>query len=152
MQFVISKYIHNVVLGKQPIVYGNGLQTRSFNFSSDTARGTADALMMESADNRVMNIGNSKEPINLVDLANLIIKICGKEGQIEVDIRNTFDKTDRNSDREIHHRYCDTSLAEELIGYKPQVNLEEGIKKIIELGIFQKNWQTSEKEYLIDEQ
>ena len=151
VQFVITRFIHNVISGKAPVVFGDGLQTRSFNFSEDTARGTADALFMKSSDKKVMNIGNSKEPINLVDLANLVIRLCGKEKEIEVDIRNTFDKTDRVSDREIHQRYCDTSLAEDLIGYIPRVSLEEGIKKIIEHGVFQTNWQTSEKKYLLDE-
>ena len=124
---------------------------RSFNFSEDTARGTADALFMKSADSRIMNIGNSKEPINLIDLANLVIRICGKEEEIKVEVRNSFNKTDRISEREIHQRYCDTSLAEELIGYIPKVGLEEGIRKIIDNGVFQKNWQTSEKKYLLDE-
>ena len=151
VQFVITKFIHNVIQGKSPVVYGDGLQTRSFNFSEDTARGTADALFMKSADNQVMNIGNSMEPINLIDLANLVIKICGKEGEINVDIRNTFDKTDRISGREIHQRYCDTSLAQSLINYVPQINLEDGIKKIIQTGVFHTNWQTSEKKYLLDE-
>ena len=151
VQFVITKFIYNVISGKAPIVYGNGLQTRSFNFSEDTARGTADALFMKSADSRIMNIGNSKEPINLIDLANLVIRICGKEEEIKVEVRNSFNKTDRISEREIHQRYCDTSLAEELIGYIPKVGLEEGIRKIIDNGVFQKNWQTSEKKYLLDE-
>ena len=151
VQFVITKFIYNVISGKAPIVYGNGLQTRSFNFSEDTARGTADALFMKSADSRTMNIGNSKEPINLIDLANLVIRICGKEEEIKVEVRNSFNKTDRISEREIHQRYCDTSLAEELIGYIPKVGLEEGIRKIVDNGVFQKNWQTSEKKYLLDE-
>jgi UDP-glucose 4-epimerase len=151
VQFVITKFIHNVLRGKAPIVYGDGLQTRSFNFSDDTARGTADALFMSEADNKVINIGNSKEPINLIDLANLVIKICGKENEISVDIRNTFDSTDRLPEREIHQRYCNTALAENLINYVPQVKLEDGIKKIIEIGKFPSNWQASEKKYLIDE-
>lgn len=151
VQFVITKFIYNVLRGKAPIVYGDGLQTRSFNFSEDTARATTDALLSQKADNKIMNIGNSKEPINLIDLANLVIKICGKENELTVDVRNSFDSTDRKAEREIHQRYCDTSLAESLIGYIPKIPLEEGIKRIIDTGKFSTNWQTSEKKYLLDE-
>ena len=45
-QFVISKFISRVLDNKSPIIYGDGLQIRSYNFSEDTARGTADALLL----------------------------------------------------------------------------------------------------------
>lgn len=151
-QFVISKFISRVLDNKSPIIYGDGLQTRSYNFSEDTARGTADALLFNSTNSETINIGNSLEPINLIDLANLIIRVCGKEKDIKVEIRDTFLESDRNINREIYQRYCDTSLALKLINYMPKVSLEDGIKKIIETNIYRKTWQSFEKEYLLEEE
>ena len=85
-------------------------------------------------------------------MANLVIRICGKEKDIKVDIKNTFLESDRNTNREIYQRYCDTSLALKLINYKPKVLLEDGIKKIIETNIYRKTWQSFEKEYLLEEE
>jgi len=66
-------------------------------------------------------------------------------------IRNNFQNTDRNEKREIHKRYCSTEKAKKLIGYEPTVSLQEGIKKIIESGVLQPKWATSEKNYTIDD-
>ena len=85
-------------------------------------------------------------------IQHMVIKICGKEKDIKVDIRNTFLESDRDINREIYHRYCDTSLALKLINYKPKVFLEDGIKKIIEANIYRKTWQSFEKEYLLEEE
>ena len=149
-QFVISKFMHRVTLNKSPIVYGDGSQKRSYNFSFDTARGTVDSLVSSETDSQIMNLGNSNEPITLIDLANKIIKIANKENSLKVIIKNTFENTDRDKKREIYQRYCDTSLAESLINYKSTISLDEGIKRIFEIDDFHSSWISSEKEYLID--
>jgi nucleoside-diphosphate-sugar epimerase len=137
-------------MDKSPIIYGDGSQKRSFNFSSDTARGTADALISDKSNNAILNIGNSEEPISLIDLGKKIIKIAGKEDSLEVEIKNSFKDTDRDSKREIFQRYCNTDLAKSMIGYQSKISLDEGIKIIIETGSFEDTWPSSEKKYLID--
>ena len=149
-QFVLSRFIHGVMLDKSPVVFGDGSQKRSYNYSSDSARATADAMFSEEADGRILNIGNSTEPITLIDLANKIIQVSGKDASLDVIVKNTFDDTDRDKNREIFQRYCDTSLAKSLIGYEPKVSLDEGIHKILDIGVFQSTWPSSEKNYLID--
>ena len=149
-QFVISRFIHRVVMGKPPIIYGDGSQKRSYNFSSDTARGTVDALLSQETNSKILNIGNSDEPISLIDLGNKIIKIAGKEDSLEIEVKNSFRETDRDSKREIFQRYCNTDLAKTIIGYKSEVSLDEGIKRIIDIGAFEDKWASSEKNYIID--
>ena len=149
-QFVMSRFIHGVSIGKDPIIFGDGSQKRSYNFAKDTARGTADAIFSKNTDSHIINIGNSKEPINLIDLAKKIIILAGKENDLEVIVKNSFENADRDDKREIYQRYCDTSLAKKLINYESKISLEEGIKKILKLGIFQSTWSSSEKDYLID--
>jgi Nucleoside-diphosphate-sugar epimerases len=97
-----------------------------------------------------MNIGNSREPISLKDLASLIIKILGKEDEISPKIDKKFLSTDRVSEREINNRFCDSSLAEKIIGYESLVTLEEGIRKVIDSKSISPDWMTKEKGYLVD--
>ena len=149
-QFVISRFIHRVMMDKPPVIFGDGHQKRSYNFSSDTARGTADALLSEKTNGSILNIGNSNEPISLIDLGKKIIKIAGKEDSLEIEVKNTFKGTDRDGKREIFQRYCNTELAKSLIDYQSKISLDEGIKKIIEVGAFEDTWASSEIEYLID--
>ena len=134
-------------LNKSPIIYGNGFKKRSYNFSEDTARATADSLFSSASDNQILNIGNSLEPINLIDLAKLIIKVCKKEGEVNLKIIENFKETDRDVHREIYKRYCDTSLAREIINYEPRVSLKEGIEKVVKVGIPNVSWAASERVY-----
>lgn len=150
-QFVIPKFIHKVMEGQSPVVNGSGDQKRSYNFSEDTARGTIDALESTKTDNLILNIGNSNEPVDLVSLANKIIELGGRKSEITPIIDKNFEHTDRESEREINFRYCDTSLAKKLIGYEPRISLNDGIKKVFETGYIPLSWVTSEKKYLIDE-
>ena len=80
----------------------------------------------------------------------MIIKIVGKEGTIQPITDLNFSSTDRVSEREINHRFCDSSLAQELIGYKPQVTLAEGIQNVINSDSITRQWGTREKDYVID--
>ena len=98
-----------------------------------------------------MNIGNSDALISLIDLGELVIKLCGKEDNLKINIKNTFENTDREESREIYQRYCSTEKAKKVIGYEPRVSLEEGIRKIIKVGILQPKWATSERKYTIDD-
>ena len=150
-QFVVPKFIRNVLHGKPPVVYGDGSQERSYSFSEDTARGTVDAFFSYKADNMTMNIGNSSSLISLKELGELVIDICGKKGELDIIIKNTFKNTDRVESREIHQRYCSTMLAKKIIGYQPKVSIEEGIKRIVEVGVSQPKWATSERDYTIDD-
>jgi len=150
-QFVIPKFIRNVMNDKSPIIYGDGKQERSYNFSEDTARGTVDALLSKKADREIINIGNSNSLISLKDLGQTVIRLCGKEDKISINIKNNFEDADRNENREIYRRYCSTDKAKKLIDYEPKITLEEGIKKIIEVGVLQPKWATSEKDYTIDD-
>ena len=150
-QFVIPRFIYRTLNGKSPVINGVGNQKRSYSFSSDTARATVDSLFSNKTNNVVMNIGNSNEPVTLLELANKIIQASGKKGKIKPEINKKFSNTDREADREINFRYCDTTLAKRLINYEPKISLDEGIKKVIDVGYIPLSWITSEKNYLIDE-
>lgn len=150
-QFVVPKFIRNVLHGKPPIIYGDGRQERSYNFSEDTARGTVESLISDNANNLTMNIGNSDSLISLEALGRLVIKLCNKENEIKIKIKNSFKNTDRDESREIYQRYCSTEKAKKIIGYEPQVSLDEGIKRIMRAGVLEPKWATSERDYTVDD-
>lgn len=145
-QFVITKFINSILNGKPPKIFGDGSQLRSYNFSSDSAIGIVNSLLSTNTNNVVMNIGNSNEPITLIDLAKLIMELTGND-DLKLDVKNSFKSTDREKEREIFYRYCSTDLAKSLINYSPKTNLRDGIKKIIETNFFSDSWATSEKSY-----
>lgn len=149
-QFVIPKFIYRVQNGKSPIINGDGSQTRSYNFSIDTAKATVDSLISDKTNSITMNIGNCDEPISLIDLAKLVINILGKNETISPIVNQNFDNTDRVSDREINNRFCDTTLAKSLINYKSSTSLKSGIKAVIDSDSISPSWMTKEKDYLID--
>ena len=110
-----------------------------------------DALLAHKTDNMTINIGNSNALISLKELGELVIRLCGKQNELKIYIKNNFENTDRNANREIYQRYCSTEKAKILLGYEPQISLEEGIRKIIEVGTLQPKWATSERDYTIDD-
>lgn len=126
-QFVIPKFIENVINDKPPVIYGDGEQLRSYCYASDTARATVDVLLGAKADGQVLNIGNGNAPISLIDLADTVIRVCGKNMKPEY---KNFINADRTKEREIFVRYCDTTRAREILDFVPRVSLEEGIRKI----------------------
>lgn len=150
-QFVIPKFIRNVMENRSPVVYGNGLQVRSYCYASDTAWATVEGLLNSSADDETINIGNSKNPLNLKDLATMVIKVAGKTGSLSPSIQGAFENTDRSKEREIFERFCDTSKAEKLLGFSPKVSLEEGIQKVMDAGPLAPKWETSDFEYTVDD-
>jgi len=150
-QFVIPKFIRNVIEGKPPIIYGDGKQIRSYCYASDTARATVEALLSTKANGEILNIGNSNNPISLSDLARTVIRVCGKDGKITPKYQKKFINTDRSEDREVFTRYCDTKKARKILDFIPKVSLEEGIKKVIEHGVIFPKWATTDLAYTIDE-
>ena len=150
-QFVIPKFIRNVLTDNSPIIYGDGSQQRSYCFSTDTARATISALFTDKADREIINIGNSNTLISLIELAELVIELCGKGDNVNIRVKNGFAETDRSSQREINVRYCNTSKARDVLGFEPRISLRDGLKRVIEHGVIHTKWATADRNYMIDE-
>lgn len=140
-QFVISKFIRNVMRDKPPVIQGHGKQIRSYTYVSDTARASIKAALSEKADGEVINVGNGHHPISLKDLARLVIKVGGKEGHLEPLNNRDFNNCDRSKDREIYERYCDSAKLQTLLDWKAEVMLEDGLKKVFSEGMIFDRWE-----------
>ncbi len=115
---VIPKFIKKALNGERPVIFGNGEITRDFTFVANVVEANILAMSAENAAGQVFNIATGKR-ISLNELAKKIIKLSG----------NSFEPIyaeERKGD--VKHSLADISKAEALLGYKPRVDFEEGIK------------------------
>jgi len=117
---VMSNLIVQALRGDKMTVYGDGSQTRSFCYVSDLVRGITGLMEAEGLTGPV-NLGNPEE-ITILELAEKIRQTIGTS----VDIQFRPLPADDPSRR----RPC-IDLARDRLGWKPQVNLAEGLEKTI---------------------
>jgi UDP-glucose 4-epimerase len=128
-EFVISKFSNLIKKNKKVIINGSGTQIRSYTYAKDTAFANMLVLRKKNTKNNIFNIGNSKEPVTIFKLAQIIAKLMKKKLKVKFD--KEFVKTDRSKKREIYKRYCSGKKAKKVLGWEPKIKLEEGIKKFI---------------------
>ena len=126
---VITRFIENVLGGRPPVIYGDGLQTRDFIHVSDVCE--AIKLAIEKDVVGTFNIGSGTQT-RIVDLANLIIELTGKK------LEPVF-TSPREGD--IRHSYADIKKAREELGFEPKIDLESGIEDLI------RNWERYKREF-----
>lgn len=140
-QFVIPKFINQVIDGISPTVYGDGTQLRSYCYSSDSAIGLIKAMEYENDQKiNIFNIGNPNNKINLLDLANLICEIFGNN-KVKPELFFSFNNADRDQSREVFKRICCIKKAENLLNYTPKVSLIDGLQKIKNKGLPISRWK-----------
>ena len=123
----IPKFFHRIKNDQYPIIYGNGNQTRDFTYVEDTARGIFLASQKSNALGKIFNIGYGKE-ISINEIAFLMMekfeKITGKKVTNKI-----YFKKERKGD--VRRHLADIKFAKELLGYKPEIKIDEGIEKYI---------------------
>lgn len=118
---VIPKFLLRCMAGKPMVIFGDGTQTRDFTYVSDTARGIIMAGFADSAVGQTINLGSGFE-ISINDLAREISSIVER-----TDIAIIHDEP-RPGD--VLRLYAETTNAYQLLGFKPQVTLREGLMKL----------------------
>ncbi len=98
-------------------IWGDGKQTRSYCYIDDAVRGTV--MLMESDWDKPINIG-SERLVTIDELADIIIRISGKK------ITKVYDLS---APQGVRGRNADISLARKVLGWEPQVSLEEGLRR-----------------------
>lgn len=99
--------------------------TRDLTFVSDTVRGFLLAMESQAAIGRPVNLGTGRS-ITIGDLARLAIRLAGREVPLVSDAARVRPETS-----EVLRLRADNSLARDLIGWQPQVTLEEGLRQTI---------------------
>jgi nucleoside-diphosphate-sugar epimerase len=126
---VIPQFISSMLKGKQPVIYGDGEQTRDFSHVSNIVAANLLAANIEGHDGEVFNLAcGEKTSVNdLVEKINSILKTAIKP----------IYAPPRPGD--IRHSYADISRAVQSLDYHPLVNFERGIKDTI-------NWYEKQEE------
>jgi len=117
---VVPTLINQALRGEPLTVFGNGTQTRSFQYVDDLIEGIRRLMNIEY--NRPVNIGNPNE-ISIMDFARLILKLTGSRSPIEF---RPLPQDDPKT------RCPDISRAKEILDWEPVVFVEEGLRKTIE--------------------
>lgn len=123
---VIPTMITQLAAGHKQIQLGDTTPTRDFNYVADTCRGFLALAESEKTIGRTVNIGSNRE-ISIGDTFNLIQKIMKTDAQIILD-----EKRIRPEKSEVQRLWCDNALISELTGYKPEISIEEGLKKSVD--------------------
>jgi UDP-glucose 4-epimerase len=132
-----SVFMNCALDDKEIEVHGDGQQTRSFTYISDHIDGIIRAIEQPAANNKVFNLGNTRE-ITIEGLARLIWKLVrGNEPEkIKFIPYSTFGNYE-----DVRRRVPDISRAREILGFQPQVDLDEGLIKTIK-------WQVERRRIL----
>lgn len=139
-QFVLSRFINNAMNNKEPIIYGDGNQIRSFGHVDDVTNGLILIIKNKISHGKVYNLGNSNEVFSLTELAKKVIHLVAVDKNMKPKYISNFNNTDRLQEREIYTRYCDTSLAKNDLNFEAKVTIDEGIRRIVESGKIDSDW------------
>ncbi len=115
---VVAIFIKNKIAGKDLSIYGEGTQTRDLLYVDDCARFVVEAGYSNQVDGQIVNAGLGRD-IAINDLALLI---AGDKDRIK-HIEHIHPQS------EIQKLLCNSGKAKELLGWEPQITLEEGIRR-----------------------
>jgi dTDP-glucose 4,6-dehydratase len=116
----IPTFLRQALQDKPLTVFGDGSQTRSFCYVDDLIRGLAS--LMNSGYHEPVNIGNPKE-MTLLELAECVIEVTGSRSEI------VFEALPQDDPRV---RQPDITTAIEVLGWSPEVELRDGLRRTID--------------------
>ncbi len=119
---VVSNFIVQALQGKDITMYGDGLQTRSFQYVDDLIEGMVRMMASPETFRGPVNIGNPHE-FTILQLAELVIELTGSKSRI---IRLPLPSDDPMQ------RQPNIDLAKKELDWEPKVQLKEGLIKTIE--------------------
>ena len=119
---VVSNFIIQALNNEDITIYGDGKQTRSFQYIDDLIEGMVRMMDTEDDFTGPINIGNPNE-IPVLELAERVIRMTGSTSKIVFKPLPTDDPKQRQPD---------IKLAKEKLGWQPTVELEDGLKRMIE--------------------
>lgn len=118
---VVSNFIVQALKGEDITVYGNGEQTRSFQYVDDLIEGFIRLMNSGEQFTGPVNLGNPGE-FTILELAEKVINMTGSKSKIVFEPLPSDDPMQRKPD---------ISLARKELGWEPHIKLDEGLKKTI---------------------
>jgi UDP-glucuronate 4-epimerase len=111
-------------------MFGDGSQSRDFTYVDDIARGTIGAI--EDVGYEIINLGGGRNPVSLNTIISKLEELLGTKAKIN---HKPFHVAD------LIETWADISKAKRLLGWEPQVSLEEGLEKSVQ-------WYTNNQDWL----
>jgi dTDP-glucose 4,6-dehydratase len=115
----LPTFVRQALGGKPLTVFGDGSQTRSFCYVDDLIRGMV--LLAESNEHLPVNLGNPDEK-TVLELAHTILRLTGSNSEIVFEALPVDDPQIRQPD---------ITRAKQLLGWEPEVELEDGLRRTI---------------------
>jgi nucleoside-diphosphate-sugar epimerase len=116
----VPNFMAQAIKNEPITVYGDGSQTRSLCYVSDLVRGVL--LVLERGDEMPVNLGNPHE-VTVLELAQTIVRLAGSKSQI---VHRDLPVDDPKQ------RRPDITHARKLLGWEPEVALEDGLTRTLE--------------------
>jgi UDP-glucuronate 4-epimerase len=124
----IFRFIRWIAEGEPIQVFGDGLQERDFTYVDDIARGTIAAL--KPLGYEIINLGGDR-PVSLRWIIATIEQLVGKQAVWQTQPMHPAD---------VKATWADITKARALLGWEPQVSLEEGLRHSVEWYLVNRNW------------
>ena len=119
----VHHFIVRALRGQDLTIHNDGSQIRSWCYIDDIVRGILLSLTREEAVGHAFNIGNPRSTVTIHNLAREIVQIAGSTSKLN---HVPWDFPD------VELRIPDVTKAKELLGYAPEVDLEDGLARTIE--------------------
>ena len=120
---VISIFTRRILSNIPPTIYGDGRQTRDYTYIEDAVRAYDLVLNHNEPITEPINFGSGREE-SILDLANMLIDLCNKKGEIEpVHVEPRIG--------EVQRLIANAAKAKDLLGWEPRCKLEDGLEKFV---------------------
>lgn len=120
---VISIFINLMLQGRQPVIYGDGEQKRCFSYVSDVVAPLAQMAFDARCGGEVINIGPDDEFVTINEVARLAARLVG----FPLELTHA-----RGRPQEVRLANCSADKARMLLGYRPKVKLEDGVRQMVD--------------------
>jgi len=123
---VVPRFVSAALKNEPLSVYGSGDQIRCFCHVSDAVRGLLLVMDSDQAVGEVFNVGNNQQ-ISIMELAKKVIEITGSNSKIE---KIAYEKAYPEGFEDMQRRVPDISKIKQVLGWSPEINLDQIIKDI----------------------
>ncbi len=120
---VVARFIKRASGGEVLEIYGDGAQTRDFIYVGDLIRAVRLAASVEGVGGEIFQIATSAET-TVQELVDRLLPVLAASGIKDVELRNTEARRG-----EVRRNYADTSKAERMLGWRAEVDLDEGLRR-----------------------
>ncbi|HVH15857.1 MAG TPA: NAD-dependent epimerase/dehydratase family protein [Candidatus Angelobacter sp.] len=138
---VCSIFQSRIKNGKAPLIFEDGLQSRDFVSVHDVVTACILAMDAPIENGEVVNIGSGSS-VPIIQLSRLLLKLYGK---------SEWDPRIENKSRagDVRHCFADISKAKKILRYNPQIDIEDGLRELVEWGQKRGSVDSSDEAYSI---